>query len=116
MTDQWKIVRQANSNGGPCELLGPLLEEQTTRLVYRCRTGLKGSIPKRLVHLEPCRSCPDHYRSRFPHLAFKCGSKQNTCSQTCCDCAWWKSILCGCSPTVSAAPEVCRWSRRRQHQ
>ena len=32
MIDQWKIVRPANSNGGPCELLGPLLEEHTTRL------------------------------------------------------------------------------------
>ena len=62
------IVRQANSNGGPCELLGPRLEEQMTRLVYRCQTGLKAHIPKRLVHLEPCRSCPDHHRSRFPGL------------------------------------------------
>ena len=92
MTDQWKIVRQANSNGGPCEVLGPLLEEQTTRLVYRCQTGLKAHIPKRLVHLEPCRSCADHHRSRFPDLAFKFGSKQNTCSQTSCDCGWWKVL------------------------
>jgi hypothetical protein len=91
MTDQWKIVRQANSNGGPCEQLGPLLEEQMTQLVYRCQTGLKAHIPKRLVHLEPCRSCPDHHPSRFPHLAVKCECKPNTCNQTRCDCGWWKA-------------------------
>src|SRR5262245_57463052 len=99
MIDRSKIVRQANSRGGPCELLGPLLDEQTMGLVYRCESGLKAHIRKRLVHLEPCRSCPDHHRSRFPKLAFKCGPKQNGCSQTHCDCSWWKAVLCGWSAT-----------------
>ena len=81
-------------------MLGPLVAEHTAGLVYRCQSGLKAHIPKRLVHLEPCRSCPDHHRSRFPGLAFKCGSKQNSCSQTHCDCSWWKAVLCGCSPTA----------------
>jgi hypothetical protein len=94
MIDKSKIVRQANSRGGPCELLGPLLDEQTMGLVYRCESGLKAHIRTRLVHLEPCRSCPDHHRSRFPCLAFKCGPKQNSCSQTHCDCSWWKAVLC----------------------
>jgi hypothetical protein len=114
MSDKSNIVRQANSRGGPCELLGPLVAEHTAGLVYRCQSGLKAHIPKRLAHLEPCRSCLDHHHSRFPGLAFKCGSKQNSCSQTHCDCSWWKAVLCGCSPTVSATGEACRWSRRRQ--
>src|SRR5262245_65960634 len=104
MTDKSKIVREANSRGGPCQLLGPLLEEYPTGLVYRCQSGFKANIPKRLAHLEPCRSCPDHHRSRFPHLAFKCGPKQDSCSQTRCDCSWWKAVLCGCSPAWPTAP------------
>lgn len=62
------IVRLANRNGGPCNLLGPLLKELKLAVRYRCRRDLETYIPKRLVHLEPCPSCPDHSRSRFPHL------------------------------------------------
>lgn len=62
------IVRLANRNGGPCALLGPLLKEQNLRVDYRCRLNRTAYIPKRLVHFEPCPSCPDHSRSRFPHL------------------------------------------------
>jgi hypothetical protein len=64
-----KMVRQANVHGGPCTVLGPLARETKTQYVYRRRHGSDATISKRLAHLEPCQSCPDHSRSRFPHLA-----------------------------------------------
>jgi|tagenome__1003787_1003787.scaffolds.fasta_scaffold14628039_1 hypothetical protein len=63
-----KIVRQANTNGGPCNLLGTLESVGENRVVYHCRGLVKAFIPRRLVHLEPCYSCRDHASSRFPHL------------------------------------------------
>jgi hypothetical protein len=87
MTDQWKVVRQANSNGGPCELLGPLLEEQTTRLVYRCQTGLKAHIPKRLVHIEPCRSARASRTWRSNVGPNRILAAKHV------DCGWWKAAL-----------------------
>jgi hypothetical protein len=63
------IVRTKNGNGGPCTLLGLFKRENGNAarpmMVYRTYTG-EATIPKRLVHLEPCPSCPDHPRSRFP--------------------------------------------------
>jgi hypothetical protein len=66
------IVRIRNSNGGPCDLLGPLVKEYARgsgQMVRYRRMDREADIPKRLVHLEPCRSCPDHPRSRFPQKA-----------------------------------------------
>jgi len=64
-----RIIRHANGRGGPCELLGPLVGETITLYVYRRAHGPDASISKRLVHLAPCPCCPDHPRSRFPHIA-----------------------------------------------
>jgi hypothetical protein len=61
-------VRQANPYGGPCNLLGPLVRETKTQYVYHRAYGPDAFINKRLVHLAPCKCCPDHPRSRFPHL------------------------------------------------
>ena len=64
-----KIVRTATRNG-PCTLLGRFEHETGTRVVYTCRGKASlAYIPRRLVHLEPCPSCPDHDRSRFGNLA-----------------------------------------------
>jgi hypothetical protein len=63
-----KTVRQFNATGGPCNVLGPLVRETKKQYVY-CRCyGPDAYICKRLAHLEPCLSCPDHRHSRFPHL------------------------------------------------
>jgi hypothetical protein len=64
-----KIVRFGNGNGGPCDLLGPLIRETKTSFVYRCRGGMDASISRRLAHIEPCPCCPDHGHSRFEQLA-----------------------------------------------
>jgi len=63
------IVLQTNGNDGPCNLLGQLVRETKTQYVYRRGYGPDAFISKRFVHLEPCRSCPDHGHSHFPHLA-----------------------------------------------
>jgi hypothetical protein len=60
------MVRQSNANGGPCNVLGRLVRETKKQYVYR--RGPDAYISKRLAHLESCQSCPDHRRSRFPHL------------------------------------------------
>jgi hypothetical protein len=62
------MVRQFNATGGPCNVLGLLVRETKKQYVYRRRNERDAYISKRLAHLEPCRSCPDHRRSRFPHL------------------------------------------------
>jgi hypothetical protein len=62
------IVRES-SRFGPCNLLGPLVDEAPTRYTYQRRHGsvaFAQRSPK--VHLEPCRDCPDHPASRFGHL------------------------------------------------
>jgi hypothetical protein len=64
-----KIVRHANGNGGPCSMLGPVVRETTATYAYSRRNGPDGYISKRLAHIEPCPTCPDHPGSRFPHLA-----------------------------------------------
>jgi hypothetical protein len=63
------VLRFANGQGRPCNLLGELVRETLRHYIYRSRSGFEGFIPKRLVHLAPCPSCPDHRRSRFSHLA-----------------------------------------------
>jgi hypothetical protein len=55
-----KMVRQSSATGGPCHVLGLLVRETTKQYVYRRRNGPDAYISKRLVHLEPCRSCPDY--------------------------------------------------------
>lgn len=65
------IVRESSSHSGPCNILGPLVEETPTRYFYQRRPGgIVGFASKRSakVHLEPCRNCPDHPASRFGHL------------------------------------------------
>lgn len=64
------IVRES-SRFGPCNLLGPLVDEAPTRYFYQRRHGgIVAFASKRSpkVHLEPCRGCPDHPASRFGHL------------------------------------------------
>ena len=80
MVETEKIVRHANCRGGPCELLGPLVGETKLQYVYRHENGPDAFIRKRLVHLAPCPSCPDHPRSRFPPLPLDT-SRLALCSQ-----------------------------------
>ena len=40
-------------------MLGPLIRETKLKYVYHRRAS-PAYIPKRLAHVEPCRSCPDH--------------------------------------------------------
>ena len=56
-------VREA-SRFGRCNLLGELVDETSTRYVYRRRHGT-AFVDKRspTIHVEPCEGCPD-YRSR----------------------------------------------------
>lgn len=63
-----QIARYANRNGGPCSLLGPVVEKNLHKIIYICVNDRRASIPKRHIHLEPCRNCPDHPTSRYPHL------------------------------------------------
>jgi hypothetical protein len=55
---------------GPCNILGTLVRETTTRYVYQCRRDVIAFVSKRSpkIHLAPCRSCPDHPASRFAFL------------------------------------------------
>ena len=63
-----EMVCLANSNGGPCHLLGPLVGETRFHFIYRTRTSPGAHVPKRLAHLKPCRHCP-HYREQARHEA-----------------------------------------------
>ena len=63
------VVREA-SPLGPCNVLGPLVNETNIRFVYCPRHGPIAFVPRRSpgIHLEPCRCCPDHPASRYGHL------------------------------------------------
>ena len=65
------IVREACGSGGPCAVLGPLVSETSTRYIYRRRPdGPIAFACKRwpALHIEPCKSCPDHPASRYGYL------------------------------------------------
>jgi hypothetical protein len=65
------IVREACGFGGPCAVLGTLVSETSTRYIYRRRPdGPIAFAYKRSpgLHIEPCKSCPDHPGSRYGHL------------------------------------------------
>ena len=62
------VVREA-SQFGPCTVLGPLVHETKTRFMYRThygQTAFARRSPR--IHLEPCKCCPDHPRTRYGHL------------------------------------------------
>jgi hypothetical protein len=70
MTDEisveQRIVRFAHRHGGPCMLLGKLIRLAAHNVIYKPNgDDTIALIPKRHIHLEPCRSCPDHPRSRY---------------------------------------------------
>ena len=47
---------------GRCTLLGELIHETETRYFYLRRCGKLAFVEKRspVIHLEPCKSCPDY--------------------------------------------------------
>jgi hypothetical protein len=61
-----KTVREL-SVGGPCITLGFVLRETASRISYRDRHGTSKFISKRWpVHTEPCPSCPDCPKAKYP--------------------------------------------------
>ena len=61
-----KTVREL-SVGGPCITLGFVLRETASRISYRDRHGTSKFISKRwAVHTEPCPSCPDYPKAKYP--------------------------------------------------
>jgi hypothetical protein len=62
-----KTVR-AFSEAGPCITLGAVLRETDHCVSYRDRQGATTLIRiDRTVHTEPCPSCPDHPRTKYPY-------------------------------------------------
>jgi hypothetical protein len=62
-----KTVREL-SVGRPCITLGFVLRETVSRIGYRDRHGTSKFISKRwaATHTEPCPSCPDHPKAKYP--------------------------------------------------
>ena len=61
-----RSVRALNE-AGPCIALGLILRETETCIGYRDRRGAAKFISKDCtVHTEPCLSCPDHPRTKYP--------------------------------------------------
>ena len=61
-----KTVREL-SVAGPCVTLGLVLRETAWRISYRDRHGTSKFINKRwAVHTEPCPSCPDYPKTKYP--------------------------------------------------
>ena len=62
-----KTVREL-SGAGPCITLGVALRETAWRISYRDRHGTPKFISKRrwAVHTEPCPSCPDYPKTKYP--------------------------------------------------
>jgi hypothetical protein len=61
-----KTVREL-SVAGPCITLGLVLRESDWRISYRDRHGTPKFISRRwAVHTEPCPSCPDHSKTKYP--------------------------------------------------
>jgi hypothetical protein len=65
------IVREACGFGRPCAVLGTLVSETSTRYIYRRRPDGPIAFAYRrspALHIEPCKSCPDHPASRYGYL------------------------------------------------
>jgi hypothetical protein len=65
------IVREACGFGRPCAVLGTLVSETSTRYIYRRRPDGPIAFAYRrspALHIEPCKSCPDHSASRYGYL------------------------------------------------
>jgi hypothetical protein len=65
------LLREAGGFGGPCAALGTLVSDTSTRYIYRRRPdGPIAFACKRSpgLHIEPCKSCPDHPASRYGYL------------------------------------------------
>ena len=65
------IVREAGGFGGPCAVLGTFVSDTSTRYIYQRRPdGPISFASKRSpgLHIEPCKSCPDHPASRYGYL------------------------------------------------
>jgi hypothetical protein len=61
-----KTVREL-SVAGPCITLGLFLRETNRRISYRDRHGTPKFISTRwAIHTEPCPSCPDHPKTKYP--------------------------------------------------
>jgi hypothetical protein len=61
-----KTVRESRVTG-PCATLGFLLRETPSRISYRDRYGTSKFVSRRwAVHTEPCLSCPDHPKTKYP--------------------------------------------------
>jgi hypothetical protein len=62
-----KTVREL-SVVGPCITLGLVLRETGRRISYRDRQGKLKFISRQhwAVHTEPCTSCPDHPKTKYP--------------------------------------------------
>ena len=61
-----KTAREC-SVAGPCAMLGFVLRETDRRISYRDRHGKLKFVSRRWeVHTEPCPSCPDHPKTKYP--------------------------------------------------
>ena len=62
-----KTVRELRV-AGPCITLGLVLRETAGCISYRGRHGTPKFISKRwaAAHTEPCPSCPDHPKAKYP--------------------------------------------------
>jgi hypothetical protein len=79
------LVREA-SGFGPCAVLGPLVSETPSRYIYRRRAdGPTAFAYKRspALHIEPCKSCPDHPASRYGYLLRETPSSNRWTSSLC---------------------------------
>ena len=55
------LVREASA-WGPCNVLGELMGETSTRYLYRPRSGSAVAFVdkrSRAIHVQPCDACPD---------------------------------------------------------
>ena len=61
-----KTARE-RSAAGPCITLGLVLREAGSSISYRDRHGTAKFISTRwAVHTEPCLSCPDYPKTKYP--------------------------------------------------
>jgi hypothetical protein len=66
LIEHMKTVRE-RSVAGPCTILGPVLRETERYINYRDRHGTLKFISRRwAIHIEPCPSCPDHPKTKYP--------------------------------------------------
>jgi hypothetical protein len=61
-----KTARE-RSVAGPCTILGLVLREADQHISYRDRDGTPKFVSRRwAVHTEPCPSCRDHPKTKYP--------------------------------------------------